>query len=169
MGLKYNMDDIVFEHIEEEKQRQINGLEMIASENFASKPVMQAVGSCLMNKYAEGYPGRRYYGGCHVVDKIESLCQHRALDLFQLKGDEWGVNVQALSGSVANLCVYGAILQVGDPISGLDLKHGGHLSHGFQTAKRKVSATSRYYQSYPYHLQDNGFIDYDEMERIVNC
>lgn len=161
------MDDIIFKYIEDEKQRQINGLEMIASENFTSKNVIKAVGSCLMNKYGEGYPGRRYYGGCENVDKIELLCQKRALELFDLNPEEWGVNVQALSGSVANLCTYGAILEVGDNISGLDLKNGGHLTHGFQTSTRKVSASSKYYNSYPYHLNDDGYINYDEMEEIV--
>ncbi len=156
------MDDVIFQYIEEEKQRQMCGLEMIASENFPSKNVIQAVGSCLMNKYAEGYAGRRYYGGCEVVDKVERCCQKRALELFGLDKEEWGVNVQALSGSVANLCVYGAILKVGDAISGLDLKKGGHLTHGF-----KVSATAKYYQSFPYGVCDNGYIDYNEMEEIV--
>lgn len=154
--------DIIFQYIEDEKNRQINGLEMIASENFTSKNVIKAVGTCLMNKYGEGYPKKRYYGGCENVDKIELLCQQRALDLFELNKEKWGVNVQALSGSIANLCVYGSILKVGENLSGLDLKHFGHLTHGF-----KVSYTSKYYNSFPYHVNDDGFIDYDEMEEIV--
>lgn len=161
------MDDEIFQYIRDEQERQINGLEMIASENFTSKNVIKAVGSCLMNKYGEGYPNRRYYGGCENVDRIELLCQERALELFGLNSEEWGVNVQTLSGSVANLSLYGAVLEVGDNISGLDLKCGGHLTHGFQTPKRKVSASARYYNSHPYHLKDDGTIDYDEMEEIV--
>ncbi len=165
----YNImeDDIVFHYIREEEERQINGLEMIASENFTSKNVIKALGSCLTNKYAEGYPGRRYYGGCQNVDNIETLCQTRALELFELNSEEWGVNVQALSGAIANFCVYNAILEPGDNISGLDLKSGGHLSHGFATPQRKVSCTSKYFNSYPYHLNEEGHIDYDEMEEIV--
>jgi glycine hydroxymethyltransferase len=161
------MDDIVFQYIEDEKNRQINGLEMIASENFTSKNVIKAVGSCLMNKYAENLPNKRYYGGCEHVDKIELLCQQRALELFNLNPEEWGINVQALSGSIANFCVYNAILEPLDNISGLYLTVGGHLTHGFKTPKRKVSSTSKYFNSYPYGVNDNGFIDYDNMEEIV--
>jgi glycine hydroxymethyltransferase len=162
-----NQDDIVFQYINDEKERQINGLEMIASENFTSKNVIRAVGSCLMNKYGEGYPNRRYYGGCSNVDNVETLCQSRALELFNLNPEIWGVNVQPLCGSVANFALYNAILDVGDNISGLDLKSGGHLTHGFRTEKRKVSASSKYFNSHPYHIKDDGYIDYDEMEEIV--
>lgn len=154
--------DPIFDIIEREKQRQINGLEMIASENFTSKNVIKALGSCLTNKYGEGYPNKRYYGGCENVDDLEILVQKRALELFNLNSDDWGVNVQALSGSIANLCVYGGLLNVGDNLSGLDLKHFGHLTHGF-----KVSCSSKYYNSFPYHVQDNGYINYDEIEEIV--
>lgn len=159
--------DSIFNIINDEEERQINGLEMIASENFTSKNVIKAVGSVLMNKYGEGYPTRRYYGGCENVDKIELLCQKRALELFNLNKEEWDVNVQPLSGSIANLCLYGAVLEIGDNISGLELKSGGHLTHGFQTPTRKVSASSRYYNSYPYSIKEDGYIDYDEMEEIV--
>lgn len=161
------MDDIIFQYIEQEKQRQTTGLEMIASENFTSQNVINAVGSCLMNKYGEGYPGKRYYGGCHVVDKIETLCQERALELFNLKPEDWCVNVQALSGSSANMAVYNALLEVGDNISGLDLKMGGHLTHGFQTSTRKVSASSKFFNSFPYYIDERGYIDYDQMEENV--
>ena len=159
--------DSIFNIINDEEERQINGLEMIASENFTSKNVIKAVGSVLMNKYGEGYPTRRYYGGCENVDKIELLCQKRALELFNLNKEEWDVNVQPLSGSIANLCLYGAVLEIGDNISGLELKSGGHLTHGFQTPTRKVSASSRYYNSYPYSIKEDGYINYDEMEEIV--
>jgi glycine hydroxymethyltransferase len=162
-----NQDSEIFNIIQDESNRQKNDIQMIASENFTSQAVMEAVGSCLMNKYGEGYPGKRYYSGCENVDKIELLCQKRALDLFDINDSEWGVNVQTLSGSVANLCAYGAMLNVGDNISGLHLPSGGHLTHGFETAKKKVSASSKYYNSIPYHLNKSGFIDYDEMESIV--
>lgn len=162
-----NNDDIVFQYIRDEEQRQINGLEMIASENFTSKNVIKALGSCLTNKYSEGYPNKRYYGGCKHMDKIELLCQQRALELFNLSNEEWGVNVQALSGAIANFSVYNALLEPHDNISGLDLKSGGHLSHGFCTPKAKVSCTSKYFKSYPYHIKADGYIDYDEMEEVV--
>lgn len=116
--------------IEEERNRQKNGIELIASENFTSKAVMQALGSCLTNKYSEGYPGRRYYAGNEVIDKIERLCQKRALEAFSLDAENWAVNVQPLSGSPANFAVYTALLQPGDRIMGLSLAHGGHLTHG---------------------------------------
>ena len=116
--------------IAEERQRQVEGIELIASENFTSKAVMQALGSCLTNKYSEGYPGKRYYGGNEVIDKIERLCQQRALEAFRLNAEEWGVNVQPLSGSPANFAVYTGLLEPGSKLMGLSLAHGGHLTHG---------------------------------------
>ena len=120
------MNNIIFELIEKEKQRQINGIELIASENFVSDEVMKAMGSVLTNKYAEGYPGRRYYGGCEVVDEIEQLAINRAKELF---GVEY-VNVQPHSGSQANAAVYLSVLKPGDKVMGMDLSMGGHLTHG---------------------------------------
>jgi len=116
--------------IAEEKARQINGIELIGSENFTSKAVMQALGSCLTNKYSEGYPGRRYYGGNEVIDKVETLCQQRALAAFRCDPEQWAVNVQPLSGSPANFAVYTALVPPGGRIMGLSLAHGGHLTHG---------------------------------------
>lgn len=152
--------------IEQEKARQRNSLVLIASENFTSKAVLQALGSVLSNKYSEGYPGARYYGGNENIDQVEMLCQRRALDTFGLDGEEWGVNVQSLSGSPANFQVYTALLETHGRILSLDLPHGGHLSHGFQTPTKKISAVSRYFESMPYRLDpETEHIDYDQMER----
>lgn len=150
--------------LEEEYNRQKSGLELIASENFTSKGVMNILGSVLTNKYSEGLPGKRYYGGNCVIDKIESLCQTRALEAFHLDETQWGVNVQPYSGSIANLIAYNALLQPNDRIMGLDLPSGGHLTHGFYTHKKKISATSVFYQSLPYYVNNEGFIDYDRLE-----
>eukprot|EP00970_Alexandrium_tamarense_P014344 scaffold4049_cov204-Alexandrium_tamarense.AAC.31 len=152
--------------IEQEKARQRSSLVLIASENFTSRAVLDALGSVLSNKYSEGYPGARYYGGNENIDRVELLCQERALETFGLSGEEWGVNVQSLSGSPANFQVYTALLETHDRILSLDLPHGGHLSHGFQTPTKKISAVSRYFESMPYRLNSTtGQIDYDEMER----
>jgi len=151
--------------IDAENSRQRNGLELIASENFASKAVREVLGSCLTNKYSEGTVGKRYYGGNEFIDKIETLCMNRALSLYGLDPEEWGVNVQPYSGSPANFEAYTALLNPHDRIMGLDLPSGGHLTHGFQTAKKKVSATSVYFESMPYVVSpDTGLIDYDDME-----
>ena len=150
-------NDIELNHlINEEFQRQKNGLELIASENFTSIGVMNLLGSILTNKYSEGLPGKRYYGGNEVIDKIETLCQKRALEAFGLDTNLWGVNVQPYSGSIANLIAYNALLEPNDRIMGLDLPSGGHLTHGFYTIKKKISATSVYYQSLPYYVDKNG-------------
>ncbi|KAG4945742.1 hypothetical protein JHK87_041749 [Glycine soja] len=124
--------------IDKEKDRQFKSLELIASENFTSRAVMEAVGSCLTNKYSEGLPGRRYYGGNEYIDELETLCQQRALAAFHVDGNKWGVNVQTLSGSPANFAVFTAVLKPHDRIMGLDLPHGGHLSHGFMTPKKRL-------------------------------
>ncbi|MBA0626346.1 hypothetical protein Godav_004026 [Gossypium davidsonii] len=154
--------------INKEKERQFKSLELIASENFTSRAVMEAVGSCLTNKYSEGLPGKRYYGGNEYIDELEILCQKRALAAFHLDENKWGVNVQPLSGSPANFEVYTAILNPHDRIMGLDLPHGGHLSHGFMTPKRRVSGTSIYFESMPYRLDEStGLVDYDMLEKTA--
>lgn len=154
------MKDIhIFEIIQKEMLRQQKGLELIASENFVSKQVMQAMGSCLTNKYAEGYPGKRYYGGCEFVDESENLAISRAKELF---GAAYA-NVQPHSGAQANAAVMLACLQAGDKILGLDLSHGGHLTHG-----SSVNFSGKLYQPCFYHVQpDTGLIDMDEVEKIA--
>ncbi|HZW78564.1 MAG TPA: serine hydroxymethyltransferase [Flavobacteriaceae bacterium] len=152
-------DEQIFELIEDEKQRQTNGLELIASENFVSDQVMQAAGSILTNKYAEGYPGRRYYGGCEIVDEVEQLAIDRAKTLF---GAEY-VNVQPHSGSQANTAVFAACLEPGDKFLGFDLSHGGHLTHG-----SPVNFSGRLYNPVFYGVdKETGLIDYDQVETIA--
>ena len=155
--------------IDAEKERQKCGIELIASENFTSQAVMDCLGSVLTNKYSEGLPGRRYYGGNEVIDKIESLCIQRSLAAYHLDPVAWGCNVQPYSGSVANLAVYLGLLKPHDRIMGLDLTCGGHLTHGFMTAKKRVSGTSVYYESVPYRVNAEGLIDYDELERLAEA
>jgi len=164
-------DPELFAMIQEEKERQRGGLELIASENFTSTAVMECLGSCLTNKYAEGIPGKRYYGGNQVIDQIEKLCQTRALEAYGLDPERWGVNVQPYSGSPANFAVFTALLRPHDRIMGLDLPSGGHLTHGFYTLvkktgeKKNISATSVYFESLPYSVDPNtGLLDYNRLE-----
>lgn len=159
-----DLDPEVYNIIEAEKGRQKNSVVLIASENFAPRGVLDALGSVMQNKYSEGYPNARYYGGNKFIDQSELLCQKRALEAYNLHPDEWGVNVQTLSGCPANFAVYTALLDIKDRIMGLDLPHGGHLSHGFQTPTKKISAVSKYFESFPYRLDEStGLIDYEEM------
>ncbi|XP_072973538.1 serine hydroxymethyltransferase, mitochondrial-like isoform X2 [Typha angustifolia] len=160
------VDPEIADIIELEKARQWKGLELIPSENFTSLSVMQAVGSVMTNKYSEGYPGARYYGGNEYIDMAESLCQKRALEAFGLDPAKWGVNVQSLSGSPANFQVYTALLKPHERIMALDLPHGGHLSHGYQTDTKKISAVSIFFETMPYRLNEStGYIDYDQLEK----
>ncbi|KAJ5707245.1 serine hydroxymethyltransferase [Penicillium malachiteum] len=159
-------DPAVFNILEKEKNRQKHFINLIPSENFTSQAVLDALGSVMQNKYSEGYPGARYYGGNEHIDASERLCQQRALETFRLDPEEWGVNVQPLSGSPANLYAYSAILNTHDRLMGLDLPHGGHLSHGYQTPSKKISAISKYFETLPYRLDEStGLIDYDALEK----
>ncbi|KAG9204661.1 hypothetical protein B5807_08463 [Epicoccum nigrum] len=159
-------DNEVAQIMEREIQRQRESILLIASENVTSRAVFDALGSPMSNKYSEGYPGARYYGGNEHIDAIELLCQKRALEAFGLDSEKWGVNVQCLSGSPANLQVYQAIMRPHDRLMGLDLPHGGHLSHGYQTPQRKISAVSTYFETFPYRVNlDTGLIDYDQLEQ----
>ncbi|KAL0278287.1 UNVERIFIED_CONTAM: hypothetical protein PYX00_000145 [Menopon gallinae] len=160
----WDSDPELFELIKKEKIRQRSGLELIASENFTSVPVLQCLSSCLHNKYSEGLPGQRYYGGNQYIDQVELLCQKRALEAFDLDPEKWGVNVQPYSGSPANFAVYTAVVEPNGRIMGLDLPDGGHLTHGFMTQTKKISATSIFFQSMPYKVDPNtGLIDYDKL------
>ncbi|KAI0989680.1 hypothetical protein GJ496_002348, partial [Pomphorhynchus laevis] len=160
------IDEDVYNLLREEKSRQINSIELIASENFVPRAILEALGSCATNKYAEGYPGRRYYGGNEVIDKIETLAQTRALEAYDLCEDKWGVNVQSLSGSPANIAVFTALVRPGGRIMGQALKDGGHLTHGYYTPNKKINASSLFFESLPYHIDPaTGLIDYDELEK----
>ncbi|MHA7109068.1 serine hydroxymethyltransferase [Sunxiuqinia elliptica] len=152
-------DQLVFDIIEKERQRQLSGIELIASENFVSEQVMEAMGSVMTNKYAEGYPGKRYYGGCQCVDQTEQLAIDRLKELF---GAVYA-NVQPHSGAQANAAVLSVILNPGDKFLGLDLSHGGHLSHG-----SPVNSSGILYEPIAYHVkEETGLVDYDEMEALA--
>ncbi|MFK5878831.1 MAG: serine hydroxymethyltransferase [Flavobacteriaceae bacterium] len=154
-------DQIIFDLIEDEKNRQLNGIELIASENFVSEAVMEAAGSVLTNKYAEGYPGKRYYGGCEVVDVVEQIAIDRAKELF---GAAY-VNVQPHSGSQANSAVYHAILKPGDKILGFDLSHGGHLTHG-----SPVNFSGKLYKTSFYGVEEEtGVLNYDKIQETATA
>ncbi|KAI1079816.1 serine hydroxymethyltransferase [Whalleya microplaca] len=161
-------DPAVFDIIEKEKTRQKHFINLIPSENFTSQAVLEALGSVMQNKYSEGYPGARYYAGNEFIDQSERLCQQRALETFGLDEKEWGVNVQSLSGAPANLYVYSALMNTHDRLMGLDLPHGGHLSHGYQTPTKKISAVSKYFETVPYRLnEETGLIDYEKLEELA--
>lgn len=151
-------EDIIFKYIKDEAKRQKEGIELIASENYVSENVLKAMGSILTNKYSEGYPDKRYYGGNEYIDEIEKECISRAKEIFKAEH----VNVQPYSGSPANLAVHLAFLNPGDRTMGMDLSAGGHLTHGF-----KVSISGKYFDSVSYSVDENGYINYDEVRKIA--
>lgn len=150
---------IVFDLIKQEEERQANTIQLIASENFISEDIKRAMGSCLSNKYSEGYPGARYYGGCEIVDKIESYCQQKWQEVFKT---DYHVNVQPHSGSQANFAAYMAVLKPRDRILAMDLKNGGHLTHGSH-----VNFSGKFYNTYFYNLDKDGFIDYNDLAKKI--
>ncbi len=158
-------DTELYSILQKETERQRCSLELIASENFTSRAVLEANGTIFTNKYSEGYPSKRYYGGNEHIDELENLCKKRALEAFQLDPNVWEVNVQSYSGSTANFSVYTALLQPNDRLMGLDLPSGGHLTHGYYTANKKISNSSIYFQSLPYRVGDDFLIDYNGLER----
>ena len=152
-------DNKIFQYIEFEEKRQLTTLEMIASENFVSDAVMEAAGSVLTNKYAEGYPGKRYYGGCEVVDKVENVARDRLKELFDCSY----ANVQPHSGSQANMAVFHTFLKHGDTVMGLDLSHGGHLTHG-----SKVNFSGKSYNFISYQVnRETGRVDFDQINTLA--
>lgn len=178
-------DSQIYEILQRETKRQQHFINLIPSENFTSRAVLDALGSVMQSnssfrprlgvanlftdKYSEGYPGARYYGGNEHIDEAERLCQQRALETFRLDPQEWGVNVQPLSGSPANLYAYSALLNSHDRIMGLDLPHGGHLSHGYQTPTKKISMISKYFETLPYRLDEStGLIDYAKLQDLAS-
>jgi glycine hydroxymethyltransferase len=167
------VDSEIYQLIQKENHRQNYCLELIASENFTSNAVMTANGSILTNKYSEGLPGKRYYGGNEFIDEIENICKERALNLYRLDSNQWSVNVQSYSGSTANFSVFTALLNPNDTIIGLDLPSGGHLTHGYQIRDKtghlkKISNSSIYFNSVSYKVNNNtGLIDYDKLEEIA--
>ncbi|HBL43174.1 MAG TPA: serine hydroxymethyltransferase, partial [Planctomycetaceae bacterium] len=159
MSVLESCDPEIWKCIQSEAQRQKNGLELIASENYTSAAIMEAAGSILTNKYAEGLPGRRYYGGCEYVDVVENLARDRACSLF---GAEYA-NVQPHSGSQANMSVYFTVLKPGDTFLAMDLAHGGHLTHGM-----KLNFSGTLYNPVPYGVrEDNHQIDYDQVAKLA--
>jgi len=161
-------DPEIFDIIKKEKHRQTYVLELIASENFISRAVQESLGSCLTNKYSEGYPGQRYYSGTEHIDDLERLCQKRALQAFSLDPEKWGCNVQPHSGCPANFAILTAILGLHGRVMGLDVPDGGHTTHGFQTEKKKVSASSLFFDSMSYKVNpETGLIDYDKLEEMA--
>ncbi|KNC97322.1 uncharacterized protein SPPG_07251 [Spizellomyces punctatus DAOM BR117] len=161
-------DPEVYDIIQNEMRRQRESIVLIPSENFTSRAVMEALGSVMQNKYSEGYPGARYYGGNEYIDMAETLCQQRALEAFGLDPAKWGVNVQSLSGAPANLYVYSALMKPHERLMGLDLPHGGHLSHGYQTDTKKISSVSAYFETLPYRVNEKtGIVDYDMLQKTA--
>lgn len=161
-------DPEMYNLIKCEEHRIKSSIDLIASENFVSTAVMECLGSCLTFKYSEGTVGKRFYGGCDVVDKVEQLCKDRALKAFGLDPKVWDVNVQALSGSPANISVLIGLLNLHDKIMGLNLTSGGHLTHGYYMGHKTINATSKLFNSLSYELDpQTGLIDYQQLDKLA--
>lgn len=159
-------DPEIYELIIQEITRQKQNLNLIASENYTSLAIMQCLGTPTQNKYSEGFPGRRVYTGTQVIDKIENMAKQRALDLYNLDPEIWDVDVQCLSGSVANAVAYSSVLEVGDRVLGMHLSDGGHFSHGLKVDDLPVSHTAKMYHWDHYGIDDQGWLDYAQMEEV---
>jgi glycine hydroxymethyltransferase len=159
-------DQEILSLIKDEIERQKSNLNLIASENYTSRAVMQCLGTPTQNKYSEGFPGRRVYTGTQIIDKIENLAKERALKLFNLNPEEWEVDVQCLSGCMANSIAYSSVLEVGDKVLGMHLSDGGHISHGLKVGNQALSHTAKMYNWEHYGLDEQGWLDYDQMEKV---
>eukprot|EP01057_Protomagalhaensia_wolfi_P005920 Protomagalhaensia_wolfi_Nauph_80__5919@NODE_778_length_2010_cov_41_749366_g586_i0_p1_GENE_NODE_778_length_2010_cov_41_749366_g586_i0NODE_778_length_2010_cov_41_749366_g586_i0_p1_ORF_typecomplete_len483_score90_96SHMT/PF00464_19/2_1e167Aminotran_5/PF00266_19/9_4e13Aminotran_1_2/PF00155_21/1_1e09OKR_DC_1/PF01276_20/0_00017Beta_elim_lyase/PF01212_21/0_0037DegT_DnrJ_EryC1/PF01041_17/0_093_NODE_778_length_2010_cov_41_749366_g586_i01621610 len=164
-----NFDPVLYETISREKKRQAQTIDLIASENYIPRYCSEALASCLSSRYSEGLPGHRYYAGNEIIDEVEQMCIDRARKAFRLDENIWGVNVQILSGSPSNFAVFNGVLNPGDRILFLDLPHGGHLSHGYQTPTKKLTVGSKYFSCLPYRLDPKTeLIDYDEIQMLAD-
>ena len=152
--------------INQEVERQKRNLNLIASENYCSRSVYQCLGTPTQNKYSEGLPGKRYYGGNQVIDQIENLAKARALSTFKLDPEVWDVSVQCLSGCMANMIAYSSVLEMGDPVVGMDRSEGGHISHGLKYGNQIVSHSAKLYNWDHYGVDKDGWLDYNQMEQV---
>jgi glycine hydroxymethyltransferase len=161
-----SQDPELYNLIDEEITRQKQNLNLIASENYCSKAVYECLATPTQNKYSEGFPGKRFYGGTQVIDKLENLARERALELFKLNPEEWDVTVQCYSGCVANMVAYSAVLDPGDVVLGMHRKDGGHISHGLRYGNQILSHSAKFFNWEHYGVDMEGWMDYDYMDQV---